>query len=219
MRDASRVREWLVPGPDGIPIGILPRIRSKSCANRVHQDVSGSSGQGLVTTQSAVMECGRPDAGSRIEAGPHMTRRIALQTSNQSRQGFPIAEVHQAMPVIRHQNPGQECGSPPETGIRDCPACACCRLAVVEQRGTPVCGEGDEVCAAGQRNAAAPECGMTGAHGGRVMRGAKGHYRGNADLRVGRGLRRSCGRWWCVGVGRGLRRSYRERWGVCVGAA
>ena len=180
-----------VPDPDGIPIGILPRVCSKPCANRVHQDVPGSFGEGLVATQCAVVECRCPDAGSWIEACPHLARRVGLQASNGMRQGFASAEVHQTMPVIRHQDPGQEDGSPPETGVRDCPACACGRIAVVEQRRAPMRGEGDEVCAAGQRHAAAPECGMTGRHGGRFVRGAMGRYRRNADFGVGRGLRRS----------------------------
>ena len=220
IRSASRDHAWIVPDPDGIPIGILPRVCSKPCANRVHQDVPGSFGVGLVATQCAVVECRCPDAGSWIEACPHLARRVGLQASNGMRQGFASAEVHQTMPVIRHQDPGQEDGSPPETVVRDCPACACGRIAVVEQRRAPMRGEGDEVCAAGQRHAAAPECGMTGRHWGKIRPWSDG------------ALSEECGLWgrsrltpllqvgaW---VGRGLRRSYKgARWGVgaYVGAA
>ena len=146
-------RRSFASNPHGIPIRVFPGPRCKPRTNWIHDDVSRRIDHRFFVAQCSVVKSGGPYWQSIIMVDPCMARRVGFQASDKPRQGLPLSQSHDAMPVIRHKDPCKKAGLPPEALIDERLAGTRGHIVIEEDWGTIMRCERDQVDDAGQGDA------------------------------------------------------------------
>ena len=132
LRQPNRVPEWIVA-----------HSLHQTSTQRVGDDVPRSLHQTLFPMKRSVMEARHPNRSRSLQRKIDGTRGSAFGYSHHIGKLCVSVQLHQSMPVIRHQNPAQQARSGPAVGTTHDRCRNGCALPVREQ-SLSVLGDGGQ---------------------------------------------------------------------------
>ena len=116
LRRSGFSREFLKLDPNRIPKRILRDPPNEPCADRIHDDIPGGIDKTVFGPDRTIVIGRRPDRAEARMGQSKLACAAAFQFPDKRWQCVVVAQLDQAVPVIRHQYPGEKARVLPMTG-------------------------------------------------------------------------------------------------------